>query len=142
VFVEIAVEALLEDREHIVDKRRSPGHPLKIRSASVGIGAIETRMREAVDEPAEERLVADVHPQRDVGLPSISSERPLADQHTDQHALLKVAKRPGRSVGGHPSQRAPASALFPRAAVTSPVLTACCFTVKKNVKRGTCGRAA
>jgi hypothetical protein len=77
------------------------------------IRAIQTRAREPVDEPAKQWLVADVHAQNDVRLPSVASECPFADEHADQDSAIKLIEWRGHR----------------------RFLTACCFTVKKNVKR-------
>jgi hypothetical protein len=43
-------------------------------------------VREPVDEPSEDRLVVDVHPQRDVGLATVAPEVALPDQQPDEEA--------------------------------------------------------
>ena len=61
---------------------------------------IEPGRGQPLQKPPEERLVTDVHTQRDVRLAPVTAERPLADQHADDHPAIEVAQR-GRRVCDH-----------------------------------------
>jgi hypothetical protein len=54
----------------------------------VVIGAIELRLREPLDQPPEQGLVADVHSQCDLRLPAVPAERPLPDQQPHEDATV------------------------------------------------------
>ena len=77
------------------------------------VGAVEARAGKARLQPAEQRLVADVHAQRDLRLLPVAAEVALADQDAHDEAPLDVAQLRLRRV------RSPRD----------------CFTVMKNVKR-------
>ena len=57
------------------------------------IGAVQAGRREPLDQPAEQRLVADVHPQRDLGLLAVPAERALPDQQADEQPTIEVRER-------------------------------------------------
>jgi hypothetical protein len=102
VTVEVGAYPLLEDREHIVNKCGPSGHPLEVGPAAMRVRAIQTRTREPIDEPTEQQLVADVHPQCDLRLPSVASERSFSDEHTDEDPAVELVKRRGvKRVSGH-----------------------------------------
>jgi hypothetical protein len=77
----------------------------------VVVWPVKPTLREALDQPSEQRLVAGVHPKGHLRLLPVPSERPLSDQEANEDAALEVAD-------GH-----------------AAVLAVCCFTVKKNVKQ-------
>ena len=53
------------------------------------VGAIQAGRRKAPDQPAKQRLVADVHAKRDLGLLTVAAKRALADQQADHYAALE-----------------------------------------------------
>jgi hypothetical protein len=91
----------LEDRQQLLDECWSACHPLEVAAPSVVIGPVEPRARDARFEPAQQRLVTDVHLERDVGLTAVAAEAALTHQQTDDHALIALAQHraivsPGR----------------------------------------------
>ena len=54
------------------------------------VGAVQTRVREPLHQPAEQRLVADVHPHRDLWLLTVTAERGLADHQPDEQASVEL----------------------------------------------------
>ena len=77
------------------------------------VGAIQSGAWEQPLQPAEQGLVADVHPQRDLGIAPVATEVTLADQHSHDEPSLGVGEL-GLLALGHDDN---------------------CFTVQKNVKR-------
>jgi len=72
----------------------------------VVVGAIESRVWNAGGQPVEECLVAGVHTQCDVRLPSVAAEVSFAHQETDQEAAFawgEVEHLPSMAEGVSPS---------------------------------------
>ena len=72
------------------------------------VGPVQPGLGEALHQPAEQRLVAHVHPQRHLGLLAVAAERALADQQPDEQPAVEVRElRPatacysGRVVSPH-----------------------------------------
>ena len=57
------------------------------------IGPVQPGLREALHQPAEQRLVAHVQPHGDLGLLAVAAERRLADQDPDEQAVLELGER-------------------------------------------------
>ena len=74
VRVELRHDQLLEQREDVLDEGRAAGDPLEVRAIAVVVGPVQPRAREARDEPAHERLVANVLAQHDMGLLAVAAE--------------------------------------------------------------------
>ena len=71
------------------------------------VRAIETAGRKARDEPAEERFVVGVHPQRDLRLAAVAAEVTLADQQSDDQTGLEVGERGWAGLGGQGEEPTP-----------------------------------
>ena len=54
------------------------------------VGAIQPAVGKPGLEPAEDRLVADVHPQHHLRLAPVPAERALADEQADEEASVEV----------------------------------------------------
>ena len=89
--VELGGDAALEHRQDVLDERRPARHPLVVAAAAVPVGPVQARARKALDQPAKQRLVADVHAQGDLRLLAVAPERPLADQDADETAPVECA---------------------------------------------------
>jgi hypothetical protein len=57
-------------------------------ASSVVVRTVEARAREAALEPTEQRLVANVHPERDLGVLSVAAEMALTDEDASEEAAL------------------------------------------------------
>ena len=86
--VEIRPDVALEDRHQVLRQCGSPRHPLEVVTFAVVVRAVEARSRNPGMQPAEQRLVADVHAKGDLRLPAIAAEVALADQDPDDQALV------------------------------------------------------
>jgi len=53
------------------------------------VRAVQSRRRKPGQKPVEQRFVADVHPQRDLGLLPVTTERALANQQAGDDASLE-----------------------------------------------------
>jgi hypothetical protein len=80
VLVDLRGENALEQWEEVVAQISATSHPLVVVPTVVVIRAVKLSSREGSLEPAEDGLVADVHAQRHLRLPTISTEVTLADQ--------------------------------------------------------------
>ena len=78
-----------DDRRNILPEDLSPYHPLEVLAATVGIRAVEPRARDCLDQPAEQALVPGVHPQRDLGLASVSPKVTLPGENAEDVAELE-----------------------------------------------------
>ena len=54
------------------------------------IRPVQARSRKPLHQPAEQALVANVHPQRDLRLSAVAAERRLADQEPGDHTPLEL----------------------------------------------------
>jgi hypothetical protein len=70
-------------------------HPLVIVPSSVVVRSVQAALGEHPLQPPEEPLVADVHAQRDLGLPAVAAEVPFADEEADEEPGREVIGRPG-----------------------------------------------
>ena len=113
VGVDLVGEQRLHDREHVLGQGRSAGHPLVVVAPTMTVRAVQPRTRKQALQPPEQGLVADVHPQRDLGIAPVAAEMPLPDQHSHDQPALDVGQLPLLRLC-HPTN---------------------CFTVQKNVKR-------
>src|SRR5436190_23746979 len=92
--VELGDDELLEDGQHVLDQPRPASDPLEVRALAVVVGPIEPRAGKPRDEPAHERLVADVLAQDDVRLLAVATERSLAHEHAGDEPTLDVGQHP------------------------------------------------
>jgi len=53
------------------------------------VRAVQSRRRKPGQKPVEQRFVADVHPQRDLWLLPVTTERALANQQAGDDASLE-----------------------------------------------------
>lgn len=90
VGIDLGRQFPLENREQVLDEDAAPGHPLVVGTTTVVVGPVEPRPRKAVDEPAKESFVSDMHTQRDLGLLPVSTERPLSDKQTNQKPPVEI----------------------------------------------------
>ena len=67
----------------------------EIPPTAVVVRAVEATAREARLEPSEQRLVAYMHPERDLRVAPVSAEGPLADQQACHDAALEVRQGHG-----------------------------------------------
>ena len=72
--VEVVVELAFEQREKLADEDGSTRHPLVIGAAAVVVRPVEPGARQPIDEPPEQRLVTDVHPEGHLRLLAIAPE--------------------------------------------------------------------
>ena len=83
------MELLLEDGQNLVDQRHAAGHPLEVGPPAVVVRTVEAAVREALGQPAQERLVPDMHAECDLGLLTVTTKRALTDQQSDHHAAFE-----------------------------------------------------
>src|SRR5262249_3241977 len=81
-----------EQWEEVVAQISATSHPLVVVPTVVVIRAVELSSWEGSLEPAEDGLVADVHAQRHLRLPTISTEVTLADQQPGKKAEVEVLR--------------------------------------------------
>jgi hypothetical protein len=89
VVVEEVAVAVDEGGEFLAEEA-PPGHPLEVAASAVVVGAVEDPAREGALQPAEEPLVAGVHPQCHLGLTAVAPEVALAGKDAEQVAHLQV----------------------------------------------------
>jgi len=89
MFVDGRGQVMVEDRDE-GPKGRSPDEPLEVRSTGMVIGAVQAGAGDDLFEPAEQGLVADVHPYRDRGLATIAAEAALSDEDADEEPDLEL----------------------------------------------------
>jgi hypothetical protein len=77
-------------RDHLATEAVAASHPLVVVPAAVVVGAVEPAPRDGRDQPSEEPLVPEVHPQGDLRLAAIPAEVPLPDQQAEQEADRQV----------------------------------------------------
>ena len=92
VAVDAVIQVPLEHRKDIPDERPATRHPLVVRPPAVVIRAVQPAVRKALDEPAEDGLMPDVHPERHLRLLPVPAERSLADQQAHDDPAIKVRK--------------------------------------------------
>lgn len=78
VGIELRREVLLEQREKLLTKKYSPGHPLQIVPRTVKVRTVEASA-ERSQNPVEHGLVADMHAQCHVGLATIATKVTFSD---------------------------------------------------------------
>ncbi len=91
--VQLRRQVFVEDGHEHLTEIAAPGHPLEVVAAIVVIRPIELAAREGLVYPVEKGLVTDVHPQRDLGLTSISPKVPFTDQQTDHVPFVEVSRQ-------------------------------------------------
>src|SRR5205807_9804421 len=77
----------------VPNEHRATRHPLVVGPPPMVVRAIEPGFRKAIDQPPEDRLVPNVHAERDLGLLPVASERPLAHYQADKDPPVVVRKR-------------------------------------------------
>ena len=82
----------VEEREEFVDECLAACHPLVVVAAGMGVRPIQTTSREPLHKPVKDALMTDVHPQHDLGLAPIASERSLTDEQTDEKPPVEFGK--------------------------------------------------
>jgi hypothetical protein len=92
VGVDVRRDRVLYGREHVLDQGAAAGHPLVVGTAAVVVRPVDLGPWEALGQPAEQRLVARVHAQRHLRLPSVAAEAALADEHADEDAPVQLAE--------------------------------------------------
>jgi len=92
---------------------RSACHPLEVASSGVVVGSVQAAPRKRGHHPAEERLVRDVHAERDLGLSAVAAKMPFPDEDSQENADLQVSRDCCFTVRSH-VKRSPPSLLFHR----------------------------
>ena len=100
MFVQLSDPPLNQGNQDI-PQEWSTGAPLVVRASTVRVRTIELGPRELPLEPAKGSLVADVHPESDLGLEAITAEVAFTKEESDEEALVKVGQRLGGLHGKH-----------------------------------------
>jgi hypothetical protein len=96
VGVHAGLEHGLDGRQEVAYERRSPCVPAQEVAAAVVVRPVEHGPGEEAQEPAEQRLMAHVHPDDDHRTPSIDPEVALADQEAGDEPALGETRRTDR----------------------------------------------
>src|SRR5205814_6165778 len=80
------------DRKHVLRQDGPASHPLIVVAPRVAVGTIEAGSREDILQPAEDRLVADVHAKRYLGVLTVAPEVSLADEQAGDEPALEVGQ--------------------------------------------------
>jgi hypothetical protein len=84
------VTVAVDEGGELLAEEAPPSHPLEVAATAVVVGAVEDATGKGALQPAEEPLVAGVHPQCHLGLTAIAAEVALAGEDAEQVAHLQV----------------------------------------------------
>jgi hypothetical protein len=90
--IEVGNQLLVQQGQYVLDQCSAPRHPLVVGAATVVVWAVQARAGESVHQPAEERLVAHVHPKRYLWLLAIAPERALPDEQPHEDPTIEFGQ--------------------------------------------------
>lgn len=96
--IEVRSQPPPQDRQKPIAQEGPPCHPLVVAPTVMVVRAVEASPRKCTFDPAEQRLVPDMHPERDLGLAAVSAKVAFTHEHSHEEPLRKFCHSSSLSV--------------------------------------------